>query len=832
MKRLLPLCLALAVQNLPADTIAVKQATLLRCFDLSEPYRTDSLDMKREAFNLDEYLKLNEPSRFRPTGDETTVGLGEALPARGAGTLRIFRFAFEADRFTKATLSVRGVKTYKAYVDGKEASGEMRLTPGTREIQLAVLSTPAHADTLRVEWTGDHLDGLAPAEEGKRTYGMSEMLYGPHHRSVSLSPTGRYLLTGYYEVKPDGNTLYRTTLTETATGRYLWQRDEAADLRWMPRRDVLFFTRNTARGRQLATYDPADGTETVMADGLPEGYFSVSPDESYLVFTVTAEGPRDDGALRRIYEPDDRMPGWRNRNALYKYDIATGLVQRLTYGSRSVWLSDISPDSRRILVAYGRQDLTRQPFDRTMFVEIDAQTLQADTLLADTTFLAGAIYSPDGSKLLMKGSPACFGGIGSEVREGQFPNAFDYRLYLYDLSRREATPLLRGFAPSVERFEWPEESGRILFTATNGDGLDLYAVSPEGGTPVHYDLPVSYIQGFTTDRAGRNAVFYGQTGTRARDMYACDLKDAAPRTRRIGDIDFDKLMEGVAIGTCHDWDFRSSAGDTIRGFYFLPPGFDNTRKYPLLVYYYGGCTPSSRILEFHYPLQVLASQGYVVYVVNPSGAIGYGQEFAARHVGAWGRQTADEIIEGTRLFLASHPYVDSSRVGCMGASYGGFMTEYLQTKTDLFAAAISHAGISNVASYWGGGYWGYSYGEAAQWGSYPWNRPELYVEQSPLFNADKIHTPLLLLHGTADTNVPTNESVQLFTALRILGRPVALVEIEGENHVIVAHNKRLEWQEAIFAWLAKWLKDDSTWWDTLYPADAQTGTFDRDSKSQ
>ena len=82
------------------------------------------------------------------------------------------------------------------------------------------------------------------------------------------------------------------------------------------------------------------------------------------------------------------------------------------------------------------------------------------------------------------------------------------------------------------------------------------------------------------------------------------------------------------------------------------------------------------------------------------------------------------------------------------------MTQYLQTRTDLFAAAASHAGISSISSYWAGGYWGMSYSTVASEGSYPWNNPDLYTKHSPLFNADKIHTPLLLLHGTSDVNVP------------------------------------------------------------------------------
>lgn len=153
----------------------------------------------------------------------------------------------------------------------------------------------------------------------------------------------------------------------------------------------------------------------------------------------------------------------------------------------------------------------------------------------------------------------------------------------------------------------------------------------------------------------------------------------------------------------------------------------------------------------------------------------------------------------------------------MGASYGGFMTQYLQTRTDIFAAAVSHAGISNIASYWGGGYWGYTYGQCAQYGSYPWNNPDLYVKQSPLFNADKIHTPLLLLHGTVDTNVPTNESQQMYTALKILGRDVSYIQVEDANHVVTDFKKRLVWQNAIFAWFAKYLQGNATWWNTLYP---------------
>ena len=99
-------------------------------------------------------------------------------------------------------------------------------------------------------------------------------------------------------------------------------------------------------------------------------------------------------------------------------------------------------------------------------------------------------------------------------------------------------------------------------------------------------------------------------------------------------------------------------------------------------------------------------------------------------------------------FVNAHPFVDGTKIGNIGASYGGFMTQYLLTRTNLFTAAVSHAGISNITSYWGQGYWGIYLQLGSQCRSYPWNNPQLYVEQSPLFHADKIDTPLLLLHGT------------------------------------------------------------------------------------
>lgn len=816
--------LFLAAVACTADTLVVDKAFVDGTYTINSVYCTDTLNMQGKTLDISESLNENTALVHRPhqsTNDGQSISHAQPLTigSDSLPVLRTLHFTLQSPRFVKGEIVVKNMKKYKLFFNDRECKdGKFMLEPGRADIALQVLTQKSDRDTFDVRIIGDSVRYVQINATGKHPFTMADMMQGEHYRSVALSPTGKYLVTIAYFLKPDGKAQYSTTLTETTTDREIFRRNEYLDLNWLPAaKDVLYFTRNGNHGKELVVFTPADGKERVLAENIPEGQFSVSPNEDYLIFSKSEEGKKPADALKRLQEPDDRQPGWRNRNALWRYDIATGYMQRLTFGSSSVWLSDISADGKKLLLQYSRFNASQAPFDRTTIVSMDAFTGKVDTLLADTAFVASAKFSPDGKQLLVCASPGAFAGLGSEVAKGQFPNAFDYKLYLYDIASRTTTYLMPGFKPAVDDYEWAQGDGKIYVLATDGPDRTLFSLDVKTKKITRFALPITYISGYSIASFMRTprTVVYGQTPERGREMFTAQLSSATPAAKRIGTINFDELYKDVAIGTCHTWRFKATRGDSIDGFFFLPPDFDSSKQYPLIVYYYGGCTPSSRCLEFHYPLQILASQGYVVYVPNPSGAIGYGQEFAARHVNTWGKESGDDIIEGTKVFLKEHPYVDSKRVGCMGASYGGFMTEYLQTRTDIFATAIAHAGISNIASYWGGGYWGYSYGECAQYGSYPWNNPDLYVKQSPLFNADKIHTPLLLLHGTADTNVPTTESQQLFTALKILGREVSYVQIDGENHIITDFNKRLSWQNVIFAWFAKYLKNDGTWWKAL-----------------
>lgn len=491
------------------------------------------------------------------------------------------------------------------------------------------------------------------------------------------------------------------------------------------------------------------------------------------------------------------------------------MVSPLTFGSRNVFLNDISDDSRNLLITTSESRLDKRPTTLFSLYSLNLDTMKADTIVSGDGFIGSAIYSPDAKTVALTGTPEALNGIGKNVPENRIPSMVDNQLFLIDIASKKATPFTREFNPSVGNVEWSRADGNIYFTAEDRDCINLFRTNPKTMQVSQLPVEEEIVAGFSIPTSGKNIVWHGESASAPASLY---LFDTAKSRSTLLETPKKEMLADVKLGTCESWDFVNSRGDSICGHFYLPSDFDASRKYPLIVNYYGGCNPVERTFESRYPHNAYAEQGYVVYVIEPSGATGFGQEFSSRHVNTAGQGVADDIIEGTKEFCRTHPYVDDKKIGCIGASYGGFMTQYLQTVTDIFAAAISHAGISDHTSYWGERYWGYSYSEVSMANSYPWSDADLYVKQSPLFNADKIHTPLLFLHGDKDNNVPIGESIQMFTALKLLNRPTAFVAVADQDHHILDYDKRIKWQDTIYAWFAKYLKDDSSWWDAMYPA--------------
>lgn len=810
---------------------------------LHRPSIPDSIE-KENPFKVENLLKSR---RFATEWPETagwttmtadTAGNVVIVGSKMAPGLRSLATSMRADRYVKGKLKLTTPARAEVLVNGEskilKASADSVASSETAQLELLpqtgysiiinLLTLPEDAATPEVKLEfipdDDYKDVTVTASPSldRRVTPLSTM-QGERVSRMDMSPDGKYILTAYREVISASETRTRAVVSETVSGKVISE-DVNVSAVWMPVDSKLYYTKKGVKNYDLYTTEiPGMKTEKI-AVAIPDENVEISPDGRYLFYYEKVEGAKEEGRMRRIKSPDDRIPGDRDRYYICRYDLRDQVAIPLTYGGASTTICDISRKGDKLLYMSQRQKPNEYPFYSISLMQMDMTTFAIDTIIADTDgtdgFGLNAIYSPDATKLFIISGPDAFEGIGANYAPEPMANNFDNQGFIMDIATRKVRPMTKDFDPSLEGTPvWNAVDNRIYFIGERGFFRDLYSLNPADGKITM--LPKSDVQtvrGFSMgDRQGQNIAYWGGSFTDDGMAYLVNVRSG--KNTLVADP-LKKYLGNTAFGKMEPWTFTADDGTPIDGYMCLPPDFDAAKKYPLIVYYYGGTSPTNASFYHLYSPQVFASRGYVVYTLNPSGTTGYGQAFSARHVNAWGKRTADEIIKGVKEFCNAHPFVDSKKIGCLGASYGGFMTQYLLTKTDIFAAAMSHAGISNVTSYWGEGYWGYSYNAVAAAKSYPWTDPDLFTKQGSLFNADKIHTPLLLLHGTVDTNVPIGESIQLFNALKILGRDVEFVTVQDENHVISNFDNKLVWQNTIMAWFAKWLQDDPRWWNSLY----------------
>ena len=825
---------SLGAQAQVIQTYQVRDAVTLRT-----PILTDSVNTEGRRYEtrdlLSTAISLNQDNYNTQAMEADTTGFVTLTSADGEHLIYVVSTNIRADRFMKGKLKVTSPARWEAFIDGvskmkKENAEDSLNVKAGRDIALRMeperdykvtIKLLAHKDdkatpAFKCEVVADkgyEKVNVYSGHDLKRRFALDNTVYGNRVIDVAMSPSGKYLYTRYwYNYSKDRQHVF-AQLTDVKTGKVLLANAKDG-MRWMPKSDKMYYTATAATGNNIIVLDPVTLTEEVLLAEIPAERFTWAPTEDFLIYYPSEKGQPEQGPLKRIATPRDRIPGFRGRSFLAKYDIKKGTTERLTYGHHSTYLGDIRYDGAKILFSTSAEDVTTRPFGTSSVYQLDLNTYEIDTLVAASGFVDGVSYSPDGTQVLIVGSAEAFDGIGKNSNH-PIPNAYDKQAFIMDLATHEVTPITKDFDPSISVLQWNVADKNIYFSTDDKDEVNIYRYNTAKKTFEQLPLEVGVTQRFSLPtQSAAMAAYYGQDDHTAGVGYLFDLKKM--RSRLIADP-MKPILEDIELGETHEWNFTASDGTTIHGKYCLPPSFDPEKKYPLIVYYYGGTTPTVKGISNPYCAQLFASRDYVVYVIQPSGTIGYGQEFAGRHVNAWGKRTADDIIEGTKKFCEEHPYVDAKHIGCLGASYGGFMTQYLQTQTDIFAAAVSHAGISNVTSYWGEGYWGYSYNAVAAADSYPWQNPDLFTKQGSLFNADKINTPLLLLHGTVDTNVPIGESIQLFNALKILGKEVEFVQVEGEDHFVADYAKRVLWHNTIMAWFARYLQDSPEWWNDLYP---------------
>ncbi len=749
---------------------------------------------------------------------------------------RYLAFYVTSDRWQECSLKVTGDHPVLGVMGGQALSftkedgqdgapathtAAMKLMIGKH---LVVLRTMDNEETegdwaFGLSLTADaEITGLSVGATPDHNVDIETVLNAPRIGSVSVSPDGKLAAISLSEYRNGSDRESWLEVRDTKSGKLvrLWRGSHApSGVDWHPAGHVVSWRTDTGETATIRTYDFATGeTAVVLADVEKLGGWRWTPDGESIIYGINRTPDADPRKVKRVLHPADRQSWWRGRSHLMQVFVPSGVTRRLTAGPVSANGWQISPNGKQMVFFTSEPDLTQRPYFTSEMWMMDLETLAVEQVLNDP-WISGASWSPDGKKLLLDGTPSAFDGLGRNLPDGVQANDYGGQLYIYDLAAGTPEAVSVNLRPDVSWSTWSLADGLIYARTIDTQYNNLYRLKPGADAWEKVPTGVDVTRQVALARDARTAVIHGSGVSSPNTVHVVDLKKN--REQLLLDPGA-AWYQDVVFGKVENWTASLDKGMQMDGFVFYPPGFDPAQKYPVIVYYYGGTSPITRDFGGRYPKNIWAGQDYIVYVPNPSGATGYGQEFAARHVNDWGRLTAPEVIEGTQKFLDAHPYANADKVGCMGASYGGFLTEYIITQTDLFAAAVSHAGISDISSYWGEGMWGYAYGARALANAFPWADRDLYVEQSSLFHADKITTPLLLVHGDSDINVPKGESDQLFTAMKLMGKEVEYVQIVGQDHHILDHGQRIVWNNTIMAYLAKFLKDEPQWWDEMYPA--------------
>ena len=466
-----------------------------------------------------------------------------------------------------------------------------------------------------------------------RGMNIHHLLEGTKLGRVDLSPDGTLIAVNYSRINTEsGKNAAWTEVKEVSTGRILqsFQKAGTTGYAWMPSGRKLYYTASSENGSTVMVYDFESGTEYAVLENIGDlENISWSDDERFIIYGREEKKPgAEKSSLRYMDELYNRTFRPYTVTALYSYNVNTGVSSRLSFGERSANLNDVSPGGDRIVFATRRPNPTQRPFGLQNMYLMDLQTGKTDTLWKDFRWSGSAEFSPDGKQLLVSGGPDLFGETGRNIGSQPIANNYDGQLYLYDLSTGEVDPITREFDPAVIQAFWHPVNNRIYVKAEQEVYMRLFAWD-SGSRSFSLVITVPDVMG-TLSIAGESLTA-AYTGTSLGDPNKAWILDLESGENRLFDQTEVRTYQLVNFGKTEDWDFVASDGTTIRGFFLYPRNFDPGKKYPLIVNYYGGTNPIEKSFGGRYPLDIWAGEDYVVYVPQPSGATGFGQQLGKDH---------------------------------------------------------------------------------------------------------------------------------------------------------------------------------------------------------
>lgn len=615
---------------------------------------------------------------------------------------------------------------------------------------------------------------------------------------------------------------YRTCimLSETADGpprRITWaaQGNDAMP-RWSPDgRFLAFLSTREQNIPQLYVLDLEEGGEAVCVtshDVLSEGIRAFDWHLDGDVFCFTSFGHKTEAEVaterdhdERIYQ--DRLPikfdgrGLFDARRLRLWRVerdGSGLAQLLQMAldiEQARW----SPTGTQIAFVTRAQREHEWTYINDLFV-YDLRSRETHQLTASRGPVAWPAWNAAGTHIAY---------IGHHMRSG---NATNNEIWVVDVMGGEPRSLTSQFDRSAgmsvigdmhfiappDRVLWDGDD--LVFIATDHGRVGLYRVPVTGDELEQISSSGLSVVSFTV-RTGQIA-FTGETNTRSVEVYSMTTagRDVSRRSHA-----GDALAAQFTVSKPAHVSFTGAGGLALEGWVIKPTALEEGRRYPLLLYIHGGPHMDYGNSFFH-EFQVLADAGFGVWLVNPRGARSYGEAFADMVRGHFGEQDYDDLMLATDL-AAAWDWVDPQRLGVLGGSYGGYMTNWITSHTDRFVAACSQRCLSNLLSFMGTSDIGPMFG-LEEFGGLPWRDEELLMRKSPIRYVANVKTPTLILHQENDYRCSMEQAEQWYTALVCLGVPTKFVRFPEENHDLSRlgqPHRRVNRLRHIVAWFDQYL---------------------------
>ncbi len=397
-------------------------------------------------------------------------------------------------------------------------------------------------------------------------------------------------------------------------------------------------------------------------------------------------------------------------------------------------------------------------------------------------------YSPDGRFIAFR----------AMARPGF--EADRYTLKLYDRKSKKISDLTDHLDRSVQEILWSPDSSQIYFTYGDSGRMILARLNL-ATRKTETVIEGHYLRSIRISSSGRTLVFLREALHQPAEVYSFDL-----RTKRMAQLTNvnDTLLSGLEMNQAQEFSFEGGDGDRVHGFLLKPPRFEASKTYPLVMLIHGGPQGAwSDNFHFRWNAQMFASPGHVVAMINFHGSTGYGQEFTDSISGDWGGKPYQDIMKGLDFLLDRYEFIDKDRLAAAGASYGGYMINWIEGHTDRFKCLISHAGVFDLRS---------MYGETEElwfpeWDfrGTPWTNPEMYEKWSPSAYVQYFRTPCLVTHSQFDFRVPVTQGFQLFTALQRMKVPSKMLYFPDEDHFIRKPQNAELWWKTVLGWIANHL---------------------------